>query len=128
MGKRPRQRVTVRIEAVVEITDARALQKAAMADIDRTQFTEDPNDPQAEQERAAARREMDGDPIAAVSWLVDDAGLLDDVPGVQVVHTSVETIGGNGQESRELADDGVGEAPDGRGPQFVELFGTCRCG
>lgn len=116
----------IRIDAVVEITDVRALQQAAMADIDRTRFTDDPDDPHSEDARATQRREVDGDPAAAVEWLVDDSGLLADVPGVHVVHTNVETTDHAEQEDAGQGD--AGRAGERDEPNFAALFATCRCG
>jgi hypothetical protein len=109
-GPQPIRRAKITVEAFVEITDEAAVIKAALAHLEDCEFTDD-------QERAAYQAEVKGDAVAAVGWLVDIFGLLQNVPGAEIVHGSDQTVEVD-QDGTELS----------TGPDFAALFPVCRCG
>lgn len=121
MGKPPRRRVRIRVEATAEVLDERALRKAARAQIDSTHFADDPASQR--QEAEDARREADADPLAAIGWLVDDLGLLDGIPGMRILDPSMEI-----SELDETKPAGGQPQVPHDEPDFTTRFPTCRCG
>lgn len=112
-GERAARRIKVSAEAVFEVTDPAAVERAAMAGIEQTAFSGDER-PVAEivaEEQEAVR----GDLVEAISWLAQPMDMVaPEVPGVEAV----------GAEHRaEEIGEGEGEAPD-----FAELFPICTCG
>ena len=108
--------VKVTAEAIVEVNDASALEKAVLNEVDSTEFSVGPGQSLADV-RAEVRRDVRGDPAGAVSWVVDVDAVIRDMPGLRVVssnHAAVEVDG----SGHELA----------TGPDFTELFSVCRCG
>lgn len=100
----------IKVEAIVEITDEAAVIEAALAHMDRGEFTVDG-------EREAYQAEIKSDVVAAIEWLVDPFGLLPAVPGAQVVRAedqAVEVYEADLERSAE--------------PDFAALFPICRCG
>jgi hypothetical protein len=104
------RRAKIKAEAIVEITDEAAVIEAALADMERGEFTDD-------EERLARQAEIRSDPVAAVGWLADPLALLPDVPGAQAVRGADQTV--------EVDEAGV-ETSDQ--PDFLKLFPTCQCG
>ncbi len=118
-------RVAVTAYLTVEITDEEAVLRSALDDIERSHFDSDGD-------RAAAQAEVRSDPTAALSWLLDPAGVAEGIPGVRVLDShGLEVAGADGDDSDAQEDEdgdefelGVfGEAPD-----FAELFSVCTCG
>lgn len=109
-GPQRSRRAKIKAEAMVEITDEAAVIGAALADMERGEFTVDG-------EHDARQAEIKSDAVAAVGWLVNPLGLLPDVPGAHVVRAEYKTVGVDEAGSERSA------APD-----FVALFLVCRCG
>lgn len=109
-GPQRSRRAKIKAEAIVEITDEAAVIEAALADMERGEFT-------LNGERKAHQAEVKSDAVAAVGWLVDPFGLLPDVPGAQVVRAEDRTV--------EVDEAGLERSAD---PDFVALFPVCHCG
>jgi hypothetical protein len=109
-GPQPSRRAKITAEAIVEITEEAAVIEAALAHMERGEFTVDG-------ERETRQAEVKGDAVAAVGWLVDIFGLLQDIPGTQIVQGSDRTVEVD-RYGLELS----------TGPDFAALFAVCRCG
>jgi hypothetical protein len=109
-------RVKVTAVATFKITDAAAVERAALAGIDSAEFYTEDGQP-VEELRAEEREYVQGDLAGAVLWLSDPDNLLLDVPGVE--SDSAEC-------SAEVVPDL--EIPQPIGPDFVRLFPVCDCG
>lgn len=108
--------VRVKAEATFEITDTVAVEDAALAEIDATQFGVEEGCT-VEDVRAKERAAVHADPSAAILWLVDPGKLLPELPGVSLDGTEheVEMLG-------EQAPPMPITVPD-----FGALFTLCRC-
>src|SRR6266540_1723492 len=109
-GPQRSRRAKIKAEAIVEITDDAAVIEAALAHMERGEFT-------AGGEREARQDQVKGDVVAAVGWLVDPFGLLPDVPGTRVIRAEDSTV--------EVDQAGFERSVD---PDFVALFPVCQCG
>jgi hypothetical protein len=109
------RRIKVSTEAVFEVTDPAAVERAALDRIERTGFAADGR-PVAEiiaEEQDAVR----GDLAEAISWLAEPMAMLpSDVPGVEAV--------GAEHSVHELDEDEDDAGP----PDFATLFAPCSCG
>jgi hypothetical protein len=116
-GEPTARRIKVSTEAVFEVTDPAAVERAALDSIEQTGFADDGRSV-AEiiaEEQDAVR----GDLVEAISWLAEPMAIVpSDVPGVEAV----------GAEHSVLELD-EGEAGGEVGPpDFATLFPTCSCG
>lgn len=112
------RRVKVTVEAIVDITDENVLEQAAIADIETAQFYVSPDSGRSiAQVRQEEQDHIRGDAVAAVQWLVDAAGVIDDRSGIEFVEATDSVI--------EIDEDGV---PLSIWPHFAELFPLCTCG
>jgi hypothetical protein len=109
------RRIKVSAEAIFEVTDPVAVERAALASIERSNLAGD--------ERSAAeiiteeQEAVRGDLVEAISWLAEPMDMVRaDVPGVQAVGAEhrVHDLGTGG---------GEGDTPD-----FANLFPVCGCG
>src|SRR5215468_1102013 len=110
-GPQRSRRGKIKAETIVEITDEAAVIEAALADMERAEFSGGGG------EREAHQAEIKSDAVAAVGWLVDPFRLLPDIPGAEVV----------GGECLTVEVDEAGREPYAD-PDFVALFPVCRCG
>ncbi|MEU2610626.1 hypothetical protein ABZ570_03430 [Micromonospora sp. NPDC007271] len=115
MGQHPR-RVKVSAEVIVEVTDEAALEEAVLDDVDASEFSVEPGQSLADV-RAEVRRDIQGDPVAAVDWIADAAGIIADRPGVEFVSAR--------QTAVEVDKDGFELVTE---PDFARLFPLCHCG
>jgi hypothetical protein len=112
------RQVKVTVEAIIDITDEHALEQAAIADIETTQFRVSPDsDLSIAQVRKEEQDQIRGDAIAAVQWLIDAGGVIDDRSGIKLVEATESVV--------EVDEHGV---PLSVWPQFAELFPLCTCG
>ncbi|MCS7475387.1 hypothetical protein ACFFQW_15675 [Umezawaea endophytica] len=106
--------VRITAEVVVEVRDAAALEREALAHVDGVEFSvDDGSVATVEQVRAGARDAVRGDPLAALEILADPSAMVDSVAGVHALQAEyrVEDIGREG-----------GPLPD-----FAALFPPCGC-
>ncbi|MDZ5446541.1 hypothetical protein U2F26_28110 [Micromonospora sp. 4G57] len=115
MGQHPR-RVRVSAEVIVEVTDEAALEKAVLDEVDASELSVEPGQSLADV-RAEVRRDIQGDPIAAVDRIADAASIIADRPGVEFVSAR--------QTAVEVDNDGFKLATE---PDFAKLFPLCHCG
>ncbi|NBH10352.1 hypothetical protein [Amycolatopsis sp. SID8362] len=112
------RRVKVTVEAIVDITDENALEQAALADIEATQFSvSDDSDLSVTQVRQDEQDHIRGDAVAAVQWFIDAGGVIDDRAGIEFVEATESVV--------EIDELGV---PLSAWPRFAELLPLCTCG
>jgi hypothetical protein len=116
VNEQPRvRRVKVTVEAIIEITDQGALEQAVLADIDATEFHADEGST-AEEARAQERKQVLGDPVAAVGWIADPFSVVPDLPGIDVYEGASSVA--------EVDEHGFARPQQ---PDFAALFPLCRC-
>ena len=116
VNEQPRvRRVKVTVEAIAEITDQAALEQAVLAGIDAAEFHADEGST-AEEARAQERKQVPGDPVAAVGRIADPFSVVPDLPGIGVYE---------GASSVAEVDEHGDARP--RQPDFAALFPLCRC-
>lgn len=109
------RRLAVRAEVILEVTDEAALERAALDDVDATEFYVEPGESVADV-RALARQDVQGDASSALGWIVHADGIIPDgTPGVRIVASSQSVV--------EVANALVDQVPD-----FAQLFPLCHCG
>ncbi|MFC3897982.1 hypothetical protein ACFOWZ_41500 [Lentzea rhizosphaerae] len=112
-----RRQFTVTAEIELDVVDAAALERAALAYIDEMVFAVDDDSEQAQEElRAAEREDVAGDPAAALSLLLDPDAIVE-VDGVEVGGARY-SVGEAGADDRSRA----------ALPDFARLFEACECG
>jgi hypothetical protein len=112
------RRVKVTVEAIIDITDENALEQAAIADIEATQFSvAADSELSVAQVRQEEQDHIRGDAVAAVQWFVDAGGVIDDRAGIEFVEATESVV--------EVDELGV---PLSAWPQFAALFPLCACG
>jgi hypothetical protein len=112
------RRIKVTIEAIVEITDENALEQAAIADIEKAQFSVLPDSSlSVAQVRQEEQEHIRGNAVAAAQWFVDAGGAIDDRSGIEFIEATESVV--------EIDDDGV---PLCVWPHFADLFPLCTCG
>jgi hypothetical protein len=116
-GQERTRRVKVTIEAIVDITDPRALEQAAIADIETADFWVSPDDDLTVAEvRQLEQETVRGDTVAAVQWFVDAGAVIQDQAGIEFVEATEAT--------EEIDDQGT---PNSHWPNFADLFPVCTC-
>jgi hypothetical protein len=113
-----RRRFKVNAEIIVEITDAGKLARAALHQVDDSVFAEEQG-PDAQQTRAAARKEIRADVAAALEWVIEADAIFVTDDGLQFIESTESMI--------EMGAPGSDEAAAAR-PAFAEMFAACRCG
>ena len=116
VNEQPRvRRVKVTVEAIAEITDQAALEQAVLAGIDAAGFHAGEGST-AEEARAQERKQVPGDPVAAVGWIADPFSVVPDLPGINVYEraSSVAEVDEHGDARPQQ-------------PDFAALFPLCRC-
>ncbi|MFC5909021.1 hypothetical protein [Streptacidiphilus monticola] len=76
--------VRLQIELVAEVVDEKALQVAALEQVNNDEFLEP-------EERAEAIEAINVDPAGAVAHFIDPVALLEGIPGVELAEASWET-------------------------------------
>jgi hypothetical protein len=109
-------RIKVEVELDIEVVDAAALQRAALAKIDAMKLVVDDGE-DAEAIKDDERAEVRHGPGAALLSLLDPCDLIPDGAGIDC-HSSMHGIG---------ADAGDSSAREDR-PDFDALFEVCHCG
>ncbi|MFI0469167.1 hypothetical protein ACH347_34270 [Saccharopolyspora sp. 5N102] len=107
--------VKVTAEAIFEITDEAAVERAALDDIAQTSFVS--HETSVAEIAAEEQEHVRGDLTAAVSWLADPELMISlDVPGIECSGTT------HGVEDLDQPEPRVAY------PEFATLFETCGCG
>jgi hypothetical protein len=114
MGERLR-RFTIHSDVTVDVTDAAALEKAALHRVADAGFLAD-GDRTADEVRAAERDDMQTDLAAALDWVIYAEAIVETGVGVEVVGSTSSVVEGD-EAGRDAAET----------PNFVELFPICRC-
>jgi hypothetical protein len=76
--------VRLQIELIAEITDEKALQAAALAQVEGDEYLED-------EERAEAIEAINLDPSGSVAHFIDPVAMLENIPGVELAEAGWET-------------------------------------
>ena len=76
--------IRLQIELIVEIDDVKALQAAALEQVENDEYLEP-------EERAEAVEAINLDPTGAIAHFVDPVAMVDDIPGVELAEASWET-------------------------------------
>jgi hypothetical protein len=76
--------IRLQIELIAEIVDEKALQAAALEQIENDEYLED-------EERAEALEAINLDPSGAVAHFIDPVAMLESIPGVELAEAGWET-------------------------------------
>lgn len=85
-------RITIIAEIVLDVTDPAALERAALAAIDVAEFGVVETGANVASVRDAEAEEVRGDPVAALSWLIDPERTVETIPGVTAGKVSWEVF------------------------------------
>jgi hypothetical protein len=76
--------IRLQIELIAEVTDEKALQAAALEQVQNDEYLED-------EERAEAVEAINLDPSGAVAHFIDPVAMLENIPGVELAEAGWET-------------------------------------
>ncbi|MEY9843853.1 hypothetical protein [Streptacidiphilus sp. MAP5-3] len=76
--------IRLQIELIVEIVDEKALQAAALEQVEKDGYLED-------DERAEAVEAINVDPSGAIAHFIDPVAMLEAIPGVELAEAGWET-------------------------------------
>ncbi|WP_037608091.1 hypothetical protein [Streptacidiphilus rugosus] len=76
--------IRLQIELIVEVVDEKALQAAALEQVENDEYLED-------DERAEAVEAINIDPSGAIAHFVDPVAMLEGIPGVELAEAGWET-------------------------------------
>ena len=111
----PLKRLILSVEAVVEVEDAEALRRAALAYVDSATYTEGSVGPATGlPEEEADRRRAAGHPREGLE-LAFDPGCLESIPGIELSEATWSVSDADGGANADV-------------PDFSTLFPVCSCG
>jgi hypothetical protein len=76
--------IRLQIELIAEIVDEKALQAAALEQVEKDEYLED-------DERAEAIEAINVDPTGAIAHFIDPVAMLEAIPGVELAEAGWET-------------------------------------
>ncbi|MBF9067764.1 hypothetical protein [Streptacidiphilus fuscans] len=79
-----RRYIRLQIELIAEIVDEKALQAAALEQVEKDEYLED-------DERAEAIEAINVDPSGAIAHFIDPVAMLEAIPGVDLAEAGWET-------------------------------------
>ncbi|MFC4492798.1 hypothetical protein ACFPA8_01435 [Streptomyces ovatisporus] len=111
--------IRLRVDLVVEIADAQALTRSALARVEGDELMPD-------EEREHARETVAGDAGEAIAYLVDPFDLVRELPGVELAHASwgSEEVGQGGLGALPPFDDLDDETDEVRGAADVAEYAS----